>query len=193
MQPNVLIYLHGFNSSPDSLKAVQMREFIKSTYPEIELVMPQIALTPQSAWQQLTQLINQYNDCNIGLVGSSLGGFFSTLLSNQFGGKAVLINPAVAPYLIGDVILGQHTHPISGQRYSITNNELSVLKDLDWAALNHPENLWVLLQQGDEVLDYRRALEAYVGARITVEPHGNHSFIGFSRYLNAIVEFLFNK
>jgi predicted esterase YcpF (UPF0227 family) len=193
VKSNVLIYLHGFNSSPNSVKASQMREFLVRHYPEITLVMPQIALTPAAAWQQLTAITEQYQDQHIGFVGSSLGGFFSTLLSNQYGGKAVLVNPAVQPHLIGDVIVGQHTHPETGEVYDVGPVQIAELAALDWEKLSQASDYWVLLQQGDETLDYRLALNAYEGARITLEPAGDHGFVGFDRYLNAIVEFLFQK
>jgi len=189
----VLIYLHGFNSSPQSVKATKMRDFIAQHYPNIMLVMPQIALTPLAAWQQLTQLTAQYKNQHIGFVGSSLGGFFSTLLSNQYGGKAVLVNPAVKPHLIGDVILGEHTHPVSGEVYQVGANEIDQLATLDWDNVAQVKNFWVLLQQDDETLDYRLADSAYQGARVTLEPGGDHGFVGFERYLNAIVEFLFEN
>ena len=193
MKSHVLIYLHGFNSSPQSQKAIKMRDFIARHYPEIILEMPQIALTPQAAWQQICQISAQYPGQKIGFVGSSLGGFFATLLAEKFGTKAVLINPAVKPHLIGDVILGQHTHPVSGEVYQVGTNELAELATLDWTSLQQPSNFWVLLQQGDETLDYQCANNAYQGARITLEPGGDHGFYGFERYLNAIVEFLFEN
>jgi len=189
----VLIYLHGFNSSPQSVKATQMRDFIAHNYPNVRLVMPQIALTPLAAWQQLTELTAQYQDHHIGFVGSSLGGFFSTLLANQFGGKAVLVNPAVKPHLIADVIIGEHTHPVSGEVYRVGANDIAQLATLDWDNVAQVKDFWVLLQQGDETLDYRLAHNAYQGARMTLEPSGDHGFVGFERYLNAIVEFLFEN
>lgn len=193
MKRPVLIYLHGFNSSPDSVKAQLMRQFVKRHYPNVELVMPQIALTPNAAWQQLDRLTSQYREHDIGFVGSSLGGFFATLLANKYGGNAVLVNPAVRPHLIGDVIVGQHTHPSSQQTYQIGAEHIKELASLEWPALEHACNYWILLQQGDETLDYRQAIDAYQGARMTIEPKGDHGFQGFSRYLNAIVEFLFVK
>lgn len=193
----VLIYLHGFNSSPQSAKAQQMRDFLSSNYPNIELVMPQIALTPDGAWQQLDRLVahyrsGQYSSHQMGFVGSSLGGFFSTILANKYGGKAVLVNPAVRPHLIGDIIKGKHLHPELNIRYEVGDLELRQLASLDWISVKQVENFWLLLQQGDETLDYRLAVTAYDGAKMTIEPAGNHGFVGFSRFLNPIVKYLFD-
>ena len=174
-----------------------MRDFLSLNYPNIELVMPQIALIPDEAWQQLDQLVahyrsGPYQQHQIGFVGSSLGGFFSTILANKYGGKAVLVKPAVRPHLIGDIIKGQHLHSELNIRYEVGDLELSQLASLDWISVNQVENFWLLLQQGDETLDYRLAVTAYDGAKMTIEPEGDHGFVGFSRFLNPIVEYLFD-
>jgi len=190
---DVLIYLHGFNSSPESFKATKTRNFLATYYPDIELVMPQIALTPMAAWQQLDALLAQYKGRNIAFIGSSLGGFLATLLSNKYGGKAVLVNPAVRPSQLIDILIGDYTNPYTGVSHAVTQAHGDELHQLQFEQVAVPKNYWVLLQQGDETLDYRQALSCYQGSRITVEPLGDHSFVGFERYLNAIVEFLFKN
>lgn len=193
MSNNVLIYLHGFNSSPDSVKAQQTKAFLQQYYPDITLVMPQIALTPKAAWQQLDQLVAQYKECNIGFVGSSLGGFLATLLANKYGGNAVLINPAVTPHSLIDILIGEYINPYTGLKRQVTKAHGEELLALQFNSISSIDKFWVLLQQADETLDYSLALTCYEGAKITVEPLGDHSFVGFNRYLNAIVEFLFKN
>lgn len=193
MQKQVVIYLHGFNSSPDSFKAKQTKAFFARFYPNIELVIPHLALTPLAAWQQIDQLTRKYKDQQLGFVGSSLGGFFATLLANKYSTKAVLINPAVSPYLLIDTLVGDYTNPYTGVSHQVNSSHGDELAQLQFDQISTPESLWVLLQQGDETLDYKLALSCYSGARISLEPLGDHSFVGFNRYLNAIVEFLFEN
>ncbi|MDP2561218.1 YqiA/YcfP family alpha/beta fold hydrolase [Psychrobium sp. 1_MG-2023] len=194
---NILIYLHGFNSAPQSFKAQQVKGFIEQTYPHVELMIPQIALTPLDAWRQLETMLNDVMtrrpQARVGFVGSSLGGFFATKLANQFGGKCVLINPAVTPFKLIELLIGEYTNQYTGHIQQVTMAHGEELELLQFDQIKSIENYWVLLQQGDETLDYRLAVAAYSGTRVTLEPLGDHSFIGFNRYLNSIVEFLFEN
>ncbi len=52
------------------------------------------------------------------------------------------------------------------------------------------ENLFLLLQKGDKVLDYKDALKKLPNAKRVVEDGGNHSFEGIERYFEDIEEFL---
>ena len=186
----VLVYLHGFNSSPDSHKAQLSRAFLASR-PDILLLQPQLAVTPAAALAQLRRLVAPYRDARLGFVGSSLGGFLATVLREEFGGRAVLVNPAVEPANLFEQFLGEYHHPYTGEHYVLDHRHVTELASMQWRALTAPADYWVLLQAGDEVLDYRRALAAYADCHLSVEPRGDHSFLDFSRYLNATVEFLF--
>ena len=186
----VLVYLHGFNSSPDSYKAQLSRAFLAAR-PDILLLQPQLAATPAAALAQVRQLVAPYRDARLGFVGSSLGGFLATLLREEFGGRAVLVNPAVEPARLFDQFLGEYHHPYTGEHYVLDHRHVTELAAMQWTKLAAPEQYWVLLQTGDEVLDYRLATAAYGDCRLSVEPGGDHSFLDFSRYLHAMVEFLF--
>jgi len=189
----VVIYLHGFNSSPHSVKAQQTVAFFKQYYPNIKLLVPQLPLTPMACWQHIDSLAAQYPDSELGFIGSSMGGFLATLLTNKYGGNAVLINPAVAPHLLIDTLIGEYKNPYSGDVHYVTSDHGIELETLQFDQVCTAENFWVLLQQNDQTLDYRLALDCYDGARITLEPLGDHGFVGFNRYLNAIVGFLFKN
>ncbi|EMR35538.1 YqiA/YcfP family alpha/beta fold hydrolase, partial [Vibrio harveyi] len=98
-QSSLLLYIHGFNSSPLSMKANLMKEYCEQQRPDIKVIVPQLPCFPQLAAQCLLDIIEQYKgDYNIGLVGSSLGGYMSTWLNDKFGFRAVVVNPAVKPY-----------------------------------------------------------------------------------------------
>ena len=98
-KPSMLLYLHGFNSSPMSHKAGVMREYCQQQRPDIKIEIPQLPSFPKQTAEFLGDFVHRHqNDYNIGLVGSSLGGYLSTWLHNQYGFRAVLINPAVKPF-----------------------------------------------------------------------------------------------
>ncbi|MDN3681574.1 esterase YqiA [Vibrio tapetis subsp. quintayensis] len=190
-KPSLLLYIHGFNSSPNSLKAQLMSEYCQQYRPDIKVVIPQISCYPEAASQQLIQLIESHiHDYKIGLVGSSLGGYLSTWLNSRYGLKAVLVNPAVRPYELLADYLGEQVNPYTNEMYVLETAHMSELKALEVAQLAQPADFWLLQQEGDEVLDYRQAVDKYQLSRKTVEAGGDHSFVGFERYPEQIIQFL---
>ncbi|GAB3030955.1 YqiA/YcfP family alpha/beta fold hydrolase [Bowmanella dokdonensis] len=187
----VLIYLHGFLSSPQSVKATQVRQYLASQYPHIRLEVPQLANFPAAALAQARELVKRYQDTYLGFIGSSMGGFLVTHLVNEFGGKGVLVNPAVDPHLLLCDWLGEHQNPYTKEKFVLGPPHVEELQALSLGRPTEPDRFWVLLQEGDETLDYRLAAKRYAGGRLTVEPGGNHAFTGFDRYLPELVTFLF--
>lgn len=190
MAKKLLLYLHGFNSSPRSIKAQQMVQHLGSQRPDIAIEVPNLSPYPSIAWQQIAQIIQAYPAHQIGVVGSSLGGYYATRVSQEFGVPAVLINPAVKPYELLVDYLGENTNPYTQATFILSEQHIDELRALDCTCLVDPEKLWVLLQTDDEVLDYRQAEAKYCTAKITVEQGGDHSFVGFEHYLSAILTFL---
>lgn len=190
-KPSLLLYIHGFNSSPQSLKAELMRQYCEQHRPDIRLITPQMACYPRQAAQQLIELVEQYrHDYRIGLVGSSLGGYLSVWLNARYGFKAVLVNPAVKPYELLMDFLGEQENPYTKQCYTLKEQHIDELKALDIQSLKTPDDFWLLQQTGDEVLDYRQAVSRFTESKQTVEQGGDHSFVGFERYLPGILDFL---
>ncbi|TEW55626.1 hypothetical protein E2R68_04375 [Psychromonas sp. RZ22] len=187
----VLLSLHGFHSSPASLKAQQMRDYLLSKHPEIHFICPQLPVMPADMWSLIVSIFEQYKESEIAVIGSSLGGFLATNVAQQYAVKAVLINPAVTPYVLLTDYQGMQTHPYLQQQYNIDQEYLRQLIALNVESINNIDNLWVLLQKQDEVLDYRDALKKYQACKITCEEGGDHSFIGFERYLSKIIQFLY--
>ncbi len=190
-QPSLLLYIHGFNSSPLSHKAEVMRKYCEQQRSDIKVVVPKLPSYPAEAAQHLLDIVNLYkDDYNIGLVGSSLGGYMSTWLNAQFGFPAVLINPAVKPYELLAEFLGEQENPYTKERYVLREAHIQELKELDTEQLKEPESFWLLQQTEDEVLDYRQAVEKYRHSKQTVEQGGDHSFVDFERYPAQIIQFL---
>lgn len=191
MKPSLLLYIHGFNSSPLSHKANVMKQYCMQYRPDIKVVIPQLPCFPQQAAEHLTDLVERYqHDYHIGLVGSSLGGYMSTWLNAKFGFKAVLVNPAVKPYELLMDYLGEQENPYTHEHYVLQEHHITELKALDVVQLSNPSDFWLLQQTEDEVLDYRQAVEKYALAKQTVEQGGDHSFVDFERYPAQIIEFL---
>jgi predicted esterase YcpF (UPF0227 family) len=191
MKPSLLLYIHGFNSSPLSHKANVMKAYCEEHRPDIKVVIPRLPCFPQAAAALLLDIVNQYkDDYRIGLVGSSLGGYMSMWLNAQFGFKAVVVNPAVKPYELLVDFLGEQENPYTNEKYLLEEMHIDELKALDTPSIASSSDFWLLQQVEDEVLDYRQAVTHFSGARQTVEEGGDHSFVDFERYPAQIIKFL---
>lgn len=192
MKPKLLVYLHGFNSSPRSHKASLLGAYCAHQHPSIEYWVPQLSPYPQAAIEQILARLAFYPaEYCIGLIGSSLGGFYATWLAEQLHCRAVLINPAVNPDVLLMNYLGEQRNPYTQESYVLELEHMQQLAGLKVPSLRQPENLWLLQQKGDEVLDYRQAVAAYKNSKQTLEEGGDHSFVEIERYFNDIVDFLF--
>ena len=190
---SAVLYLHGFLSSPKSVKAQQTKAYFATHLPDVELVVPQLSNYPSKVASQLQQLLvdkPQLLDGGLKLIGSSMGGFLSTWLVEQYGGKAVIVNPAVKPFELFRGYLGQHTNPYSGEVFTLVEQDMTFLKDMDTPMLKAPEAYHVLLQTGDETLDYRQAEDKYRKSSLVVEQGGDHSFVDYQLHLPNITAFL---
>lgn len=188
--PARLIYLHGFLSSPCSAKAQELARHADSGGRAPAIVIPALPDTPAAALGAAEAAVaDAVAGGPVALVGSSMGGFYATVLAERYGLRAVLVNPSVHPHRRLQRYYGWHTNPYTGAVARIGPDAAAELEAMAPAAID-PARYWLLVQTGDETLDYREAVALYAGARHTVEPGGNHRFIGFNRHLPEIFNFL---
>jgi len=182
----VIIYIHGFNSSPASFKAKCLHDRFVAFRRAHEFVAPALPPSPAAAAQLLETLAREHPEA--ALVGSSLGGFYATWLAERFNLRAVLVNPAVRPYdlLAGEV--GRQTNFHTGEEYNFTLEHVAELRELEVDAID-PRRYLLMVETGDEVLDYRHAVERYRGAQQLVVKDGDHGFSDFADYLDEVMEF----
>jgi predicted esterase YcpF (UPF0227 family) len=185
-----ILYLHGFNSSPQSMKAQLTENYFLENFPDISFFSPQLASSPDEVIKQLSTLIAEksHGDSLWYFIGSSLGGYFSTYLSERYQGKAVLINPAVKPFELLSDYLGEQTNPYTQEVYKIEPHFIASLKNLEQKNISK-KNYLVMVQTGDEVLDYQEAVDKYCDCQLIVQQGGDHSFIDYSRVLPKIAMF----
>ncbi|RBP82432.1 hypothetical protein EBI01_08655 [Marinomonas rhizomae] len=185
----VLLYIHGFNSSEHSHKARVLVEAAQKIGLSDSVISPRLSWQPAKAIKQLEAIIEVNQPQGITLIGSSLGGFYAAYLAEKYGLKAILVNPAVqAPVLLED-FLGPQLNPYTNEEYELTQTHMIELKQLV-VAKPTAELYWLMIQEGDEVLDYQEALRAFPKtARLTHEENGDHSFTEFERFSTEILRF----
>lgn len=189
MRP-LLIYIHGFKSSPLSEKATETRAYLEQHNLPVDYLVPALSDYPDESFRQMIDIMEANRDRQVALIGSSMGGFMATALAERYDVKAVLVNPAVRPSEMIRHVFGEHENPYTGSRFILEQKHADQLQQLEVSRLQHPENLLVMVQTGDETLDYRRAVDYYRGCKQVVEEGGDHRFQHFDRHLPAIVEFL---
>jgi uncharacterized protein len=193
MTTPAIIYLHGFLSSPQSAKARLVGDYLAIQPVAIDYSVPSLPEEPARALAAAEQALlaqRALNNGPVALIGSSMGGFYATILAQRYNLRAVLINPSVAPQRRIHEYFGAQQNPYSGRRFVLDASDADELAKMAPRPCHTPDNFWLLVQRGDEVLDYREAVQFYAGCKQTVEPGGDHQFQGFERYLPDAIDFL---
>ena len=185
----MLIYIHGFNSSPQSTKARQLQARLELAGRGSEFLCPALPDRPGQAVAVLEGQMAGVPASSITLVGSSLGGYYATWLAETHGMRAVLVNPAITPHEGLRAYLGPQQNLHTGAPYELTEQHLEELKAIFVERPTRPERYYLMVTTGDEVLDYREAVEKYRGAKQLVVQGSDHSFAEFEQYLDTVLAF----
>jgi len=194
MPAPVLIYLHGFRSSPMSRKAQLFVRRVAALPAAIRpaLHVPDLGHEPGDAVAQVAAWIErEVRDpaASLTLVGSSLGGFYATHLAERFGARAALINPAIRPYEDLVAHLGTQVNLYSGESFEVVEAHFAELRALAVARITRPERYFLLVRSGDEVLDWREAVAFYAGAWQYVAGGGDHGWVDFDDEVASVLRF----
>ena len=182
----MIVYLHGFNSSPQSHKAQVLARYMQEQGIGEEYACPALPPLAADAIRTIEKLTA--GKPGVCFVGSSLGGFYATYLAEKHDACAVLINPAIDPHVGLRAYLGPQKNLHTGEPYILTEAHLKEWEKLYVPRIT-PGRYLLIVETGDEVLDYRRAVDRYAGAEQRVVPGGDHSLQSFPEHLGRILEF----
>ena len=185
----MILYLHGFRSSPRSFKARVVQKRLEELGRAHELICPQLPASPKAAMALALLLAERHAPQNLSIVGSSLGGFYATWLAERLDVPAVVINPSVNPLKNLEKHVGVTTAWHSDEPFEFRQEYIGELADLRVAAITKPERYFLLAATGDEVLDYRDMVAHYAGARQHVIEGSDHAISEFPQYVDEVLAF----
>lgn len=192
-----LFYIHGFLSGPQAAKATMLKNYVKEHDLSHKITVEGLDFpdTPFEAFTTLNKLLDDFvannPDEKFALVGSSMGGFMSTLLCAKYRCKTVLLNPCVHPQDYFDKLIGPQFNSATGRHFELTSDMIPYLKELDESTVVRPEFIKVYLGGADEVLDYRKGMLLYNTCDITYIHNEDHAFTkDFKTLIPHILDFV---
>lgn len=189
--PSHLLYLHGFRSSPRSVKAQRVQGWLSAHRPDLVWCCPQLPPSPRQAMALIEASIADWPAGRFAVAGSSLGGFYATAVAEAHGCPAVLLNPAIDPARDLAAHIGEQTawHD-PDERFFFRPEYVDELRALTPPAITRPERYFAVVAKGDEVLDWREMTARYRGAAIRLLEGGDHALSDFDDHLPHLLRFL---
>jgi uncharacterized protein len=189
----VIVYLHGFRSSPNSFKARLVAAGLAELGRADEWCCPVLPVSPLDAVVLAEAAVEAHAEAagarNVTLIGSSLGGYYATHLAEKHGWRAVLLNPAVLPQRDLSSYLGEQSLWHGGGSIVVTPRHLDELRMLGVESVTRPERYYLIACTGDEVLDYREMLVHYPGVETKLIEGGDHAISDFAEHLGDVLAF----
>jgi uncharacterized protein len=189
--PTHLLYLHGFRSSPQSFKAQRLQAWLQRHRPDVHWWCPQLPPSPREALELLREGIAAWPTATSAVLGSSLGGFYATVVAEATGWPAVLMNPAVDPARDLAAYVGElsafHTPE---ERFFFRGEYVAELRAMTLGPITRPERYLAIIAKGDEVLDWREMVARYPDVKLRLLEGSDHALSDFDDHLPGILEYL---
>ena len=193
MSSTLLVYLHGFRSSPRSSKAVLTGQAIANlSTPEhpIEWYCPQLVASPKASMDMVIEHIDSSKHDRLIVMGSSLGGYYANYLAEKYGCKAIALNPAVrAPRELAAHV-GMLTSYDTDEPYDFRPEYIDELKALQVECITNPARYFLMAAKGDELLDWQEMVDFYKGAGQLVLEGSDHGISEYPEHLPKVLRFI---
>ena len=207
-----LIYIHGLDSDANSTKGMLLEKYCQRHHPNINVLRPDLNKSPQDVFDKLISLVEEWgSDSKVVFVGSSLGGYFSTLVSNHTGCAALLLNPSTQPHVTlqrfaHDLLLNNDSNEGQGEDelpknqilyttaggWDITSADLQWFADHQLSEVHYPKKIAVFIKEGDELLnpELSKAFYQQQGSTVILQAGGDHRFSDFGEQLPMVINML---
>lgn len=193
MTTTLLVYLHGFRSSPNSSKAVMTRDAVRalsSSAHSYEWYCPQLLASPKESMDLVIKYIDQSQVDRIVIIGSSLGGFYTNYLAEKYQCKGITLNPAVYAARELEPHVGLMTAYDSDEPFDFKAEYIDQLRALQVDNITNPQRYFLIAAKGDELLDWKEMVAFYSGAKQLVLEGGDHGITDYANHLPAVIDFI---
>lgn len=190
----MILYLHGFRSSPQSFKARLLARAVAEAGHAGDWYCPQLPASPQRALEQASEQIHQQvaqgldPERDLVVLGSSLGGFYAGCLAETWQCRALLFNPVVHAARDLATQVGEHTQWHSDERFHFLPEYVDELAAMAKDRPARPERYYLLAAKGDEVLDWREMVDWYQGCSLRLLEGSDHGISDFEQWLPEVLE-----
>ncbi len=189
-----ILYLHGFRSSPRSNKAQQMATAVQgcaSVDQPLVWACPQLPPSPAQALKDIETLTHDWPRDRMAVIGSSLGGFYATVLGERLGCRVAVINPAVQPARDLARYIGEQTAFHNPEdRVFFRPEFIDEFRAMAPYPIARPDRYWALIAKGDEVLNWEEMVAHYPGVDLTLLPASDHAVSDFEQQLPSLMRWL---
>ena len=186
-----LLYLHGFRSSPQSFKAQRLHAWLQQHRPAVDWWCPQLPPSPREAIDMLREGAAGWPAAGSAVLGSSLGGFYATVVAEATGWPAVVMNPAVDPARDLAAYVGEvSAFHAPEQRFDFRSEYIDELRAMTPGPITRPERYLAIIAKGDELLDWREMTARYPGANLRLLEGSDHALSDFDDHLPHLLRFL---
>ena len=193
------VYLHGFKSSPESTKAVFIKNYAETK--GIDFYCPPLDISPEIAIQQVNTVISNISKLNIKpvLIGSSLGGFYATWAMqnhpNSSNCLGIMLNPSTNPskHLKNEVENVKDWQEKTLGKTFFKQSHLTALEKLEseiTTEFKNRGNILLVASKGDEVLDWREMVEFFQDCEHYLIEGSDHSISNFPVHWPFITKFI---
>ena len=187
-----LLYLHGFRSSPQSFKARWMAEWVAKNRSDLVWACPQLPPSPAAAMNGIRALVADWPVATTGVIGSSLGGFYATIVAESLGCRAAIVNPAVDPARDLAAHIGRQTmYHAADESFEFRAEYVDELRAMaPPTPLAHPRNILAIVAKGDEVLDWREMTARYAQGPLKLIAGSDHGLSDFESHVPDLLRHL---
>lgn len=180
------IYLHGFNSDSNS---TTIRELKKKIPGLISISYDYI--NADIAYKQINSLIVETlkSGPDLLIAGTSLGGFWANYFAQKFHLKCVIVNPSLHPSdsLKRAVAESPIKNFNSGEERTFTDENAAAYEKYE-EDIKPGISRTIVLGKNDELIDYRKAEEAFKGKGTIILTDEGHRIEDYGRIVKIIEE-----
>jgi len=190
-QVNMILYLHGFASTGEGGKW----EILREAFPDMDVQSPTLPVDPIDCMEFVGKLLQESEEPHV-IIGTSLGAFYAYHAASLFDVPAVIINPAMEPWLGLDDYVGiVERFDTDGDMFEWSKQHVENLKVLAMQSGCAPGTLvHFFLARDDEELDHSMIPDEYPeAATMRWFEDGGHRFERFAELIPDIREILVER